>query len=380
MMDFEEFKSSVVDRIKDFLPEKYADADVSIQTVVKNNDRKLDGLMIRLDDTNIAPNIYLNDLFGQYEQGRGMEDILQNIADVRTSHEASQDFDIGRLTDLEQVKDRIECRLVNLENNAKYLENKPHTQMEDLAVVYAINLGDGLGGHMSAPITSQLLDSYGISKEELHQIAVENIENQHPEFMSMRDMMVQMMFPEGTPDDPMLKMMMPPEEEIPSMYVLTNESRINGAAAVLDTKTMDEIAEKLGGDFIVIPSSIHEVLILPANEDLDRQTLEAMVQDVNAGQVAPEERLSDHVYQYDSKEHELVRMDKMEERQNQREAERQGELREGVKSGARIERKPERDRVSMKDKLPEKKAEVAKGETGREKSTPTKTRDAATLA
>ena len=209
MMDFEAFKQEVQDRIKEFLPEKYADADISVQTVVKNNDRKLDGLMIRLDDTNIAPNIYLNDFFEQYEQGRDMEDILKNVADIRTEHETTQDFDISKLTDLEQVKDRIECRLVNLENNAEYLENKPHTQMEDLAVVYAINLGEGQGGHMSAPITSQLLDSYGISKEELHQIAVENIENQHPEFMSMRDLMVQMMFPDGAPDDPMLKMMLP---------------------------------------------------------------------------------------------------------------------------------------------------------------------------
>lgn len=104
--------------------------------------------------------------------------------------------------------------------------------------------------------------------------------------------------------------MLPPEEENPSMYVLSNAERLNGAAAILDAKTMEDISEKLGGDFVVLPSSIHETIVLPMNEDMDRQALETMVQDVNAGQVAPEERLSDHVYMYDSQEKEH----KMEER------------------------------------------------------------------
>ena len=73
---YEEFKQEVADRIKEFLPEKYENADVSIQTVVKNNDQKLDGLMVKLEDSNIAPNIYLNQFYEQHEDGRPMDDIL----------------------------------------------------------------------------------------------------------------------------------------------------------------------------------------------------------------------------------------------------------------------------------------------------------------
>ena len=106
-----------------------------------------------------------------------------------------------------------------------------------------------------------------------------------------------------------------------------------------------------------------------------------MVQDVNAGQVAPEERLSDHVYMYDSQAKELVLADKMEERQQQR-AEAQKDAKEaeqGDKPGKteRGEKKPERERVSMKEKLPEKKAEVAKNEANRERPVPTKTKETA---
>lgn len=379
MMDFEEFKNSVAEQIKNFLPEKYEDASVTLQDVTKNNDTVLTGLLIKTEDSNIAPNIYLENFFEQYQDGRDMADILQNIADVRVQHEMEQGFDVSRLTDFDQVKDNIICKLVNAELNADYLADKPHTMVEDLAVVYAIDLGGNESGHMTAPITNSLMEQYGITQEELHDIALHNLSESQIEFKTMRDVLVDMMFPDGIqPDDPRA-FMLPPEEENPSMYVLSNADKLNGASALLDAKTMEDISEKLGGDFIVLPSSIHETIVLPATEDMDRHTLEAMVQDVNAGQVAPEERLSDHVYMYDSQEKELVLADKMEERQAQR-AEAQKEAKAAEQGdrpdkAERGEKKPERERVSMREKLPEKKAEVAKNEANREHPVPSKMKE-----
>lgn len=381
MMDFEEFKNSVADQIKDFLPEKYADATVDLQDVTKNNDTVLTGILIKTEESNIAPNIYLEGYFEQYKDGRDMDDILQNIADVRVNHEMAQGFDVSALTDFEQVKDHVVCKLVNAEMNAEYLSDKPHTLIEDLAVVYAVDLGGSEAGHMSAPITNSLMEQYGVTTEELHDIALHNLSESQIEFKTMRDVLVDMMFPDGIQEDDPRAFMLPPEEENPSMYVLSNADKLNGAAALLDSKTMEDISEKLGGDFIVLPSSIHETIVLPLNEDMDRQTLEAMVQDVNAGQVAPEERLSDHVYMYDSQEKELVLADKMEERQQQR-AEAQKDAKEAEQSdkpgkAERGEKKSERERVSMKEKLPEKKAEVAKNEANREHPVPSKTKEMA---
>ena len=381
MMDFEEFKNSVADQIKDFLPEKYADATVDLQEVTKNNDTVLTGILIKTEESNIAPNIYLEGYFEQYQDGRDMDDILQNIADVRVNHEMAQGFDVSALTDFDQVKDHVVCKLVNAEMNAEYLSDKPHTLIEDLAVVYAVDLGGSEAGHMSAPITNSLMEQYGVTTEELHDIALHNLSESQIEFKTMRDVLVDMMFPDGIQEDDPRAFMLPPEEENPSMYVLSNADKLNGAAALLDSKTMEDISEKLGGDFIVLPSSIHETIVLPLNEDMDRQTLEAMVQDVNAGQVAPEERLSDHVYMYDSQEKELVLADKMEERQQQR-AEAQKDAKEAEQSdkpgkAERGEKKPERERVSMKEKLPEKKAQVAKNEANREHPVPTKTKETA---
>lgn len=375
MMDFEEFKNSVAENIRDFLPEQYADADISLKEITKNNDIRLTGLMIRTEESNIAPNLYLEGYFEQYQDGRNIAGIMQDIADARVWNEVAKGFDEGRLTDFNQVKDRIICRLVNAEMNTDYLADKPHMQIEDLAVMYAIDLGDGAAGHMTAPITEGLLARYGIGTEELHNIALHNLSESHIEFKSMRDVLAEMMFPDGMPEnDPMAAAFLP-EEETPSMYILSNAEKTNGAAAVLDSTTMEDIAEKLGGDFVVIPSSIHEVIVLPVTEGMDRQNIEDVIQIVNAEQVAPEERLSEHAYQYDSREHELVRMDKMEERQQQRAGER-----DNVKPDVKDGNKQERGRVSMKDKLPEKKAEAAKMEMGRNRPVPSKTRDAAALA
>ena len=382
MMDFEEFKAEIVDSIKDHLPEKYADAEVSLQDVTKNNDRQLTGLLIRTEDSNITPTIYLESFFEQYQDGKDINDILDNLADIRQKSEISQGFDANQLTDLDMVKDHIICKLVNADMNQEYLANKPHTMVEDLAVMYAVDLGnDGDGtGHMSAPITYHLLDEYGITVEELHNIAMQNLSESNIEFKTMRDVLVEMMFPDGIDESDPRAMMLPPEEEIPSMYVLTNEDKINGAVAVLDPKTMEEISEKVGGDFYVLPSSLHEVIILPDSPDMDRATLENMVRDINAGQVAPEDRLSDNVYMYDSQEKELVLADKMEERlQARAEAYRDSlENHQDSKPGREDagEKKPEHERVSLKQKIPEKKAEAAKNEASREKPVPNKTKEA----
>ena len=123
MMDFEEFKKNVAENIKDYLPEQYQDATVTIQEVTKSNDITLSGLMIRTEDNNIAPNIYLENYYEQYEDGKDFSEILQDISNVRVHNEMSKGFDVSRITDIDKVRENIICRLVNQEMNAEYLSD-----------------------------------------------------------------------------------------------------------------------------------------------------------------------------------------------------------------------------------------------------------------
>ena len=378
MMDYNEFKDHVTENIKEYLNESFENASVDIKQVVKNNGMELDGLVIRKEGENITPNIYLNGLFEEYSNGKGMDEIMQNIADLREQADmATIPFSIEDVRDIKKIKDRIECRLVNCENNAEFLEGKPFTQVEDLAVIYSINLGkqdpDNL---MSTTVTDMLMADWGISTEELHGIALENLENSGIQLKSLREQMMELMFPDGAPNDHSMDFMLPPEDAGPQMYVLTNSDKHYGAKAVLDTQKMDEIAEKLGGDFVILPSSVHEVLILPNAAEMDRSALEEMVRTVNATEVKPNEVLSDNVYCFDSQAHELMRADHYQERH----AEKTLMAAVGEKESAyaakeaqepKAEKKDtHRERRSVKAEIAEKKDVIAK--TAAEKLNPVK--------
>lgn len=377
-MNYEEFKQEVADNIKDYLNESFENASVDIKQIVKNNGMELDGLIIRKEDENITPNIYLNSLFDEYTNGKGIDEILQNIADIREhAGMESLPFSIEDIRNIDKVKEKIECRLVNCENNAEFLEGKPFTQVEDLAVIYTVNLGrQGQDGLMSTTVNDMLLANWGISTEELHSIALDNLENSGIQLKSMRDQLMDLMFPDGAPDDQSMDFMLPPDDAQHQMYVLTNREKNYGAKAVLDTQKMDEIAEKLGGDFVIIPSSVHEVLILPNAAEMDRSALEEMVRTVNATEVSPNDVLSNNIYCYNAQNHELMRGDHYQERLQEKSLMAAvGEMEVAYGTKAAQEQKAAKtethhERKSVKAQIAEKKDIIAK--TAAEKAAPVK--------
>ena len=356
MLDYEEFKQEVVNDIKDYLSDRFTNADVNIIEVTKNNDVHLDGLQIMHEDSNIAPTIYLNNFYGKYEQSGDLEEIMTEIADIRERSDFDLPIDVSDMSNLDKVRDHIDCRVLGTENNQEYLRDKPHkTVAEDLAVVYSVRLGGAADGIMNAVVTDQMLDRWGISVDELHDIAISNTEILSPvELVSMREMLMDMMLP-GDPDaihD--LDMFIP--DEGPQMYVLTNHDKVYGAKEILNQEVMDKIADKLDGDFIVLPSSVHEVLILPDAEHVDRAALEDMVQTINQNELDAKEVLSNNVYCYDFKEHELVRAETYVDRQNERKAEKAAQKENGEKKAEKTERKEDsKEQKSVKDKIAEKK-------------------------
>ena len=296
-MTYEEFKDTIVSRIKDYLPSEYTDSEVKIHTVLKNNSTKLDGLTIRRSESSICPNIYLNQFFSDYEDGRDIEDILSDIARVRQMHDAPADLDVSAITDFSRVKDKIAAKLINTEQNKEYLEDKPHTDIADLSAVYYIELGSDSSGTMSTVITSGLLSQYDITVEELHKIAVQNI-GPKARFCSMFEILTELMNDKLPSDAPGMTDDM--------IFVLSNSNKVNGASMLLCPTVMDMISEKVGKGFYLLPSSIHETLIVPDNPDMEVDSLASMVKEVNATEVSKEEQLSDHVYRYDYDNHSLV--------------------------------------------------------------------------
>lgn len=328
MLDFEEFKKEVADNIKDFLPTEYEDASISTKQVVKNNDVELTSLNIYREGETITPTIYLENFYEAYSDQGDMDGVMEKLADMFLAASEDKDYDIGKLTSFDVAKDSIYPKLVNMEMNREVLADMPHTQMDDLAVTYSVMLNEDERGRASVAISNEMMEMYGVTTEELHSIAVENMEQLSPgKFLPFRDMVVDTLIEDMTElmgGDREAASAMANEMlgETPDMYVITNEQRINGAASVLDEALMQKVTETVGEDFMILPSSVHECIVVPTDCDMDIDELKAMVQCVNADAVKPQERLSDNVYCYDSQAHELVRAEKMEERKMERAAEK----------------------------------------------------------
>ena len=189
-MNFEEFKNEVVDKIKDFLPESFSDAKVSLQVILKNNNLSLTGLIIRKLNNNIAPTLYLENFFERYENGTEMYVLLKEIADTYMAHDVDAPFDLTAITEFSNCSAHIMPRLINREQNRKMLEQRPYTVFLDIAVVYCIELNNFNTGNASIPISNTLIELWNVSVDELHQLALSNLANQqHIIFHSMSEIL-----------------------------------------------------------------------------------------------------------------------------------------------------------------------------------------------
>lgn len=320
MLNFEEFKKYIVENITEYLPQQYEKARISIDRIVKNNDMVLDGLRIFPENTNVVPVLYVNQEYERYKEGENLDEIVGKLADQFVAAKFEEmPVNVASLSDYEQVKDRVICRLVNREANRERLSNAPFTPMEDLAVTYHVLMTEGSDGIGSIMITNALMEKYGIDVETLHTQAIENMDRLTPvKFETLEDMMLNMMTPEFVKEYDVsedvarkkIREMFPPHDG-PEVYCLTNESQINGASVIVKPETQEYVSERLGGDFFILPSSIHEVLVVKKSDDMSYEELQSMVQEVNHGVVSPDEILSNHVYQYDVKTHQISRADRI---------------------------------------------------------------------
>lgn len=305
-MSYEEFKAWAADEIRAWLPPEYADADVSIHRMEKLG-LAYDGMTVVRSGQRAAAAVNLTAFYDMYQEGRTAGDIIHEMADVAAMQAPQMEYSV--FSDYEAAKDRLFIRVTNKETNADVLAGMPHKEVEDLAITYHVLVNHDQNGIASAPVTDDLLRHYGVTAEQLHEDAIANSQRMLPaQLDSMQNMLFGMMTPEASDT---LR-----DEPYPgsTMLVLTNNVQLNGAAALFYPGVMDQAAERLGGNFIVLPSSTHEVIMIPADGMTDFRSLEQMVKDINRSQVAPEERLSDHVYHYDAQERLFERADRHEMR------------------------------------------------------------------
>lgn len=286
-MEIYEFAQKARDAIAKELGEEYR---VELREVRKNNGVVLHGLLILNNTENIIPTIYLETFHMAYEEGVPLGEVLRRILEIYREETPGENINMDFFRHFCSVKDRICYRLIRRQGNEELLEDIPYVEFLDLAICFYYAYSGRVLGEGTILIHNSHMEMWGVNTRELMRLATENTPRLFPGKLSpMTEVLKEVMDVGGKSDF---------EQEIP-MTVLTNVRRTQGAACILYPGMLERIAEKTGKSFYIIPSSIHEVILLEKTGEEVPAELKEMICEVNKTQVAAEEVLSDNLYFYD---------------------------------------------------------------------------------
>ncbi len=322
-MYYEEFTEDIRERVEDLIQEDVPECIVTVRNVVKNNGVKRKALSFVVKDEKATPTIYLREFYEDYREGRDIDDICEEIIDTykRGLSRFQNEIDVDDFTNYEKVKDQVFLKLVNQEMNQKLLRDVPWREYLDLAIVYYVAVSTD---ECSATVLihTEHLEHWGITEKELYDTAWKNtLEKKKPEILRMKDVIKDMIIERITGSSDILaedveydgKTKQEVEEMVNEeiekverqkpmdMYILTNDTKTNGAVCMMYPNVLKDFAEDKGFDLFIIPSSIHEVLLVPKKAGSAKR-LNEILNDVNKNSLDSVEILSNKIYSYDRKE------------------------------------------------------------------------------
>ena len=282
-MEFTNFTPLVQREVEKRAGENYR---VKLNDVMKNNGVVLRGITLMQDDSNISPTIYLNPYYDAYENGdTTLGTVIDEVIDTYERNKINRSIDMKFFLNYETVRSRIIFKLINTEKNRELLRDVPYIPFHDLSIVFQCLVSEERFGNASILIHNVHLQLWKVNARELYECALENT----PLLQGYEEMKAL-----GGIDDEEIEDM---QQEVP-MYVLSNKSRINGASCILYKDILKDFAMVVDKDLYVLPSSIHEVILLPSDGTQESEQLKEMVREINQSQVEKEEVLSDSVYYY----------------------------------------------------------------------------------
>lgn len=235
----------------------------------------------------------MENIYKEYLEGRTLEECVNNLVEIFKEEGEEKDFDAAEeIYQWELVKEKVYPMLITRNGNKKYLSTLVHRPFLNLEIIYYIEV-EVKGGKGNIKVTNVLNRRWGCSEEELYSSAMANLENAGYELVGI-----------GRLIEDITGLTM--EEENDSfIYVLLNENRHYGAAGILSQKVLQMCGEKVQGNFYLLPSSIHEMIVVPDVGKITAEELRKLVAEVNQEHVLPGERLSDEVFYYDLEKQEV---------------------------------------------------------------------------
>lgn len=288
-MEYKQFKEKLRREVQ---REVGAGAEVFFQKIKRNNQVRQEGMVVREKGDGISSILPVFELYGKYQESKSMRQAV--TAALKMLEEKPKILEKSLPKTWAEARGKIHAELVYYEWNKDALENVPYQRFLNFAVVYRMEVPMLEECEAGMRVNYHLMEMWGITKEQLHKTAMENLENETYQIRLISKVLGELM---GTVSE------MP--EDTTGEYVLSNARCRYGAVGMLRKDILQGFSERIGGNFYILPSSVHELILVPEIFPICTKYLKAMVREVNEGTVIREEWLSEDVYYYDCEKHEV---------------------------------------------------------------------------
>ena len=302
------FAEGVAKDIRNYLPPEYEDADFQVVQKNKNNGIQLIGVQVNLPERNASPIIYMEQFFDEIRQGEPVECVMNRIASYIEKSSRAPFMNSGiDLTNYDSLKEHLAIKLVNTQANRKMLQEMPHENMEDLSAICYVDFPvESNDGKATMKVKNEHLKMWNVDAKEMFQQARANTQPVNtPILQSMDEMLLSIFNEEGHATNLLDESVEFGLRSHDMLYALTNVEKQYGASMITQPEVLNKLEQLFPEGFYVLPSSVHEVLIVPDNGEMEPKMLGEMVREVNKNEVERQEVLSDRVYSYDKEKHQI---------------------------------------------------------------------------
>ena len=296
-MDFEEFKNTIMDLVSKEVEDRGLE-DISMKlTTIDSPDGMTDRLMVSVGDSKMSMAFRLKEIYSSVQDGEDIDHavykmvntIEDSISVIKNKEQDVKSF----ISDYEKVKEHTYLRMIP--GDSPILKDTPHKMVEDMALVVNIHLESfsDENGRSCVVVSKPLMEMYGVDEKQLFADAEKNsLANEPMVFTPLGDMIKNLIESENLPS---------PEEAGIVTYIATNKSGFQGAAVAGYPDFCEKAAEAIGGSFYMLPSSVHEFILIKDDGMPKAKDLNAMIKNVNETVLEPRDILSAQCYHYDAK-------------------------------------------------------------------------------
>ena len=302
------FAEGVAKDIRNFLPAKYENAEFQVMQMNKNNGVQMVGVQVRLQEENVCPVVYVEPFFNEISLGEPVEKVMNEIAKCMEEAGNAPFVHNGiNPMDYDSVKEHLAVMLVNTQANKRMLQEMPHENIEDLSAICYVDFPvESNDGKATMKVKNEYLKMWNVdAKEMFHQARANTQPVNTPILQSMDEMMLSIFNEEGHATNLLDENVDFGFRSHDMLYALTNVEKQYGASMITQPEVLNKLEQLFPEGFYVLPSSVHEVLIVPDNGEMEPKMLGEMVREVNKNEVERQEVLSDRVYSYDKEKHQI---------------------------------------------------------------------------